>query len=930
MQDFYKKVLCGAGIYCLTTIDRQEPDEKKKARNHFANDQDELFSLIEQWGDVGLDVFIALSSFTEHTRKAAYASHCRCFFLDLDVGVDVKKYQTKAEALVGLQDFLKLSGLPPPSVIDSGTGYHTYWIFDEDVPIEIWKGFAEKFKAYCRDKIKFDPVVTADTARIMRCPTTWNHKTEPPSLVQIISNEGPYDFREFKNFLGDDIKLENILKSIPKGLDEDTAAIKKSSNFESVFQIIVQKSLAGRGCNQIRNIVENAATMSEPLWHAGLSIAQHCVDRDWAIHAMSEDHPGYKFELTEKKANATQDKPQSCLTFENKNPGGCTQCELRGKITNPLALGQQLKELPIVVAIAENKFRLPDDMKPFISGAHGGIYMIQPDEKTEEGASIVQKPLLVSEHDIYPIKRIYHREEGACLLMRYVIPKDPMREFPIPTGLFHKLNELTELVSKQELSFSPHTKARYFMEYMIKWGQHMLNANAAEQMRMQMGWTEDLNGFVIGNAEYTRSGEISRTASSPLVHSISRLLKTQGSYDLWKQAAKKLDQKGFEIHAFVMLCAFGSPLMRMTSTAGISVGLVGGSGYGKTGALYAGLSLFGNPKELCLAGGKEQATSNGLIGWFMGLKNIMLGLDESSNRKPEELSNLIHQVAQGKGKIRMQASVNAVRDLELSASLITVFTENQAIYDKLSQLKASPDGEMARMVEMTLHRPKAMDKNPDLGKEIFDVFRTNYGFAGPEYIQALFQHGETGVRDLINKWIIRFGKVFGQDTTYRFYENLIGVAFAGGEIANLAGITDFDLDKIFVVIAENLSGIKKDAPINELDFENILGEFQNKFIHGTLFVDKNQVIGEPKQAIVARAEINTKMYYVSTREIKKYLHEIQVGLREFLSVMRDKGILTYEGKQRLTNNWAGVISTPISVYGFLYEPPKGVLAQVIK
>lgn len=927
MKDFYKKALCSIGSYCLTTINRLEPDEKKKAKNYFADTQEDLYELIEKHGDSGLDIFIALSSFITHKRKAIHASHCRSFFLDLDVGEDLKKYQTKPQALVGLEEFLKVSQLPPPVVIDSGTGYHAYWIFDENIFIETWKIFAEKFKFYCRGKIKFDPVVTADTVRIMRCPTTWNHKTSPPALVQILSEINTYDFREFKSFLGDDAQLSSILKTVPKGLDEDTRAIKQHSNFETVFAIIVEKSFTGHGCNQIKNIIENAATLSEPLWHAGLSLAQHCVDRDTAIHLMSDTHPGYDFELTEKKANATQDKPQSCVTLENKNPGGCTKCEFRGKFTNPLALGQRLKELP--VALPEMHYQLPKEMHPFVSGANGGIYFIEK-EKTEEGASI-DKPILVSEHDIYPIKRIYHREDGACLLMRYIIPKDPTREFSIPTGLFHKLNELTELVSKQELSFSPHTKAKYFMEYMIKWGQHMLNANAAEQMRMQMGWTEDLNGFVIGNTEYVRTGEIIKTASSPLVHSISRLLKTQGDYILWKQAAQKLDQTGFEIHAFVMLCAFGSPLMRVTSTAGISVGLVGGSGYGKTGALYAGLSLFGNPKELCLAGGKEQATQNGLIGWFMGLKNIMLGLDESSNRKPEELSNLIHQVAQGKGKIRMQASVNAVRDLELSASLITVFTENQAIYDKLQQFKASPDGELARMVEMTLHRPKAMDRNPDLGKEIFDVFRTNFGFAGPEYVQALFKLGESAVKDLINKWIIRFGKIFGYDTTYRFYENLIGVAFAGGEIANQAGIITWDLEKIFQVVVGNLSIIKKEVQINELDFENILGEFQNKYIHGTLFVEKNnQIVGEPKQALVARAEITNKMYYVSTRELKKYLSDIQVGVREFLHVMRDKGVLVYDGKQRLTSGWAGVIGTPVAVYGFIYDPPKAVLAQVIK
>jgi hypothetical protein len=364
-----------------------------------------------------------------------------------------------------------------------------------------------------------------------------------------------------------------------------------------------------------------------------------------------------------------------------------------------------------------------------------------------------------------------------------------------------------------------------------------------------------------------------------------------------------------------MLCGFGAPLMRFTSTAGIMVSVVGPTGYGKTGALYGALSLFAEPKGISIAGGKDLATGNALIGWYLGLKNILLGLDESSNRKPEELSNLSHQMAQGKGKLRMQASQDAVRDLALTASTICVMTNNQSVVDRLEQFKFSPDGEMARLVELWLTKPAFMDK--EMGTEIFDTFRTNYGFAGPLFIKALFKLGEDGVREKIKKYAAKFGDAYSNDSSYRFYENLIGATFAAGEIAIEAGILDWNLNRIFDIVLSNMLGVKDRSPLAQVDFENILGEFQNKYLQNTLFIDKNGVVQEPRLNIVCRMELHKDMLYVSVKEFNDYLRNLQISIRELTSDLTSKGILEWRGKQRLTAGWPGHSDvSPVTVYGF--------------
>ena len=51
----------------------------------------------------------------------------------------------------------------------------------------------------------------------------------------------------------------------------------------------------------------------------------------------------------------------------------------------------------------------------------------------------------------------------------------------------------------------------------------------------------------------------------------------------------------------------------------------GRSGNAKTGAMYAGLSVYGNPKDLSVF----EATENALTQRYLGLHNLMFGLNNN-------------------------------------------------------------------------------------------------------------------------------------------------------------------------------------------------------------------------------------------------------------------------------------------------------------
>jgi hypothetical protein len=905
-KDFYKKVLPSLGVYCVVGISKEGIPT-----HHFTETLDEVETLINKLEAENKNVFVNLSSLTGFSRKTDYAKAVKSFFIDLDIGNDPKKYPSKEAALIDLARFVEEKELPPPVRINSGGGVHAYWILDRDIPVHEWRMYAKKFKAVCLEHLKIDPVVTADAVRIMRAPNTHNQKFTPPVPTSFYDTDfEEWDFDMFKDFLGEvEPDTEDLLASIPRGIDDDTREIAKYNNFETSFETIVVRSLEDKGCAQIKNVIVNAATLEEPLWHSGLSIARQCVDWEESIHMMSEDYPKYDREKTIRKANETLNKPHSCETFELRNPGGCNDCPHKGRITNPLALGRHFKEAPPVPEPTEDPNVcvpvFPPALRPFVRGANGGIYYLS--QKDEEDAA---EPLLLWPHDLFPIKRMSSRHDGDCLVMIHSTPKDGDREFILPLKSVSAHDQLKQIMSTYGVLYDP-AYSPHMHRYIKQWNLYMMQSNPAEQMRMQMGFTEDAENFVIGNLEITSSGVDRVAPASPFVRNISKLLKKEGTLEAWVAAAAQLNKPGLEQHAYTMMNGFGSVLMRLTSTSGGTLSLAGKTGTAKTGAMYGALSIWGNPKELSVF----DTTDNGMVGRMLGLHNIPLGIDEASNKDGMQVSNLIHRASHGKSKIRMQNSVNAERELEFSASLIMIITTNHSMIDKVEQLKGSADGEGARIFELSMEKPTWMDN--EKGREIFDTFRNNYCHAGPIFMRHYYLKGEHYVKGLIRKWAERFTKEYGSDSAYRFHENMISCSFAGAELAMEAGLINFDLDRIFLRIIRELCALRDKVQINKLDPGTVVADFLHHNQQNILILDNGRIISEPRGPLICRIEAADNIQYVSTTAFERYLSEKHISREDFEKAAKAEGLLRTRTKQRLSTGWkAGMTTPPIALYAF--------------
>jgi hypothetical protein len=933
LKQFYEKALPSQGVYCVTGIEQAS----KKTTNRFAETLEDAFKLIEKIKNQQLNTFVALGTFDGFSRKADSCLFFRTFFIDLDVGEN-KAYANKEEARVALLEFIDETGLPDPVCIDSGGGMHAYWIMDRDIPIEEYLPYAQRFKTFVLSKISADAAVMADPSRVMRCPETFNHKFDPPEPTSVIGNEiHVYDWDEFKEFIGGEQAPVDPFADVRKGLDEDTLAMKKIDNYDWSFQRIAERSLAGDGCAQVEYMLVNETTCEEPLWHAGLSIAKFCNDGATAIHEMSSEHPNYSHKETEDKANNFP-APRTCEWFGANFPDRCEGCKHRGKIKTPIVLGKVLKEFndditepttiePIPAAISdlfENQTdeaepiretpstqkvpKFPDFLKPFIRGDKGGVYYLPPPKVDKKGAVTYLDPVEILSHILYPTRRLFSPLDGECMTMHLILPNDGLKEFLLPMKSVYALEELKKTLSFHQVIY-PTKQINNIQDYLVKWSQYMINVGKAQQMRMQLGWSAVNNteewktrSFVIGEREITFEKEFVEAPVSPYIRGVVKHFKAIGTYERWQESANELNRPGFELHAMTCLAGFGTTLMSYMSTPGVVISLLGRSGCAKTGAMYAGISAFGDPDALSVF----ESTDNGLTGRMLGLKNLMFGVDEIGNKDPKPLSQLVHNVSNGKAKIRMQASVNAERVTEMSASLIAVLTTNESVYNKFELHKGSPDGEVARLIEFLIEQPNDL-KGADgakLGVHIFDAFKHNYGHAGPKFIVAALETGDIQIKKRIDFWIDRYLTDTGGDSAYRFHQNFVAAVFTAGEIAVDAGIVDYDLERIYAKVIAELNNIKMNVvKVNNTDFTAILADFMYENMGNTLRIKDGKVIDEPRGKLVARVATDEPTR-VSKDALKEYLGKKKITPREFEKALMESGeMISKSARKHLETGW---------------------------
>lgn len=913
---FLSSVLPNTGVFCLTKI------KNKKVVQSF-------FPSIQELSDAAVgvtdnsDVYFGCASYKDDSsRTKDNVQSVKAFWLDLDAGRG-KPYKSYTDAVAALGQFCTDLGLPKPTAITSGNGVHAYWLLDAEITRAEWEPVADQFKRITEAKgLHADPSRTADIASILRIPGTFNYKNpQDPKLVVSLFEAVPISFARFKELLDN----TGIAQALPKAkakreLDDVTKSL--MGNNQSSFKTIVEQTTKGKGCGQIDYILRNRSTLEEPVWRAGLSIANCCADRTTAIHIISKGHPGYCPDATEHKASETKG-PYTCETFKSLNPVACEGCP--HKITSPIQLGAFIaatepvgdklifeKEVSVVDPVhpeAEPQSQLqvvtvPKLPTPYIRGQHGGIY------KTGNGPDGEPDNKLVYEHDLYVTKRLNDAEHGELLVLELHLPMDGKVEFEMPLTALSTDTAKTILASKGVAALDKEMKE--IIMYISKVVKDLQAKYRADKSRQQFGWCDNNTKFVVGHNEFNATGQSYNPSSAATKDFIEALAPT-GDYLLWQDSFNLYNRPELVHVAFAAFTGFGSPLMSYTGQEGALINLVSnGSGSGKTTALKAACSIWGKPEAIMTF---QHDTVNARI-MRMGIFNSLGSyMDEITNISPEDASNLVYTATMGRGKDRMKANENALRTNTTRWNGITLTTSNAWLGDKISQAKAVSDGENMRMLEIFV--PEKVIAGAE---ELFERFDSHYGMAGEMYAQWLVSN-TTRVSKMVTDMREKIKRDAKTTPKERFHVSIIACNIVGGLIARELGIHNIDVDYVYKWAIQFLAGNRSNIQQQVLDKGSIIGEFLALNFRNILQMNDN--IDESKapehfnapNKVAARWAPDTKKLYISKRELKDFCVPKQIGVQEFIRQMTEKGEFLGEAKKRMLAG-TGIQASAIAVYVF--------------
>lgn len=897
--DYLKAVLPLNCRYSLRVI-YNKGSQNERVKNFMYNSVEELDAEYPEHDLPHTDVYYATAGFGAGKRaEADNAVAKRELYLDIDCGAG-KAYPTQVDGLQALKAFVDAVGLPKPTLMDSGNGYHIHWFFTEAVPVHEWLAIATALKEKCVELgLQADHACTADLVRVLRPPGSRNSKggnvSKLVNKLYFYSAEILAKLLEAKQ--GFDFAAARKLTQSKGGVQEGWKFT--DPNRTTKFEPIWKSSIAGTGCAQIKYAIENADTLPEPLWRASLSIAQVCVDRDWAVHAISETHPQYEFDDAERKANATRG-PYLCETFQKQDTGSlCKDCPHLGKIKSPVQLGTEIStpNLPATVPVisdAPETFHtedpdgvvtIPSYPAPFNRGEHGGVYFHAKNGKDGAAPEIIQ----VVPYDIYATEIVRSTAEFT-INMRVHVPNENVTTFNIPMRDVANKDALRAKLNDCGMPVFTARSLDLFQLFVREQVVAIQTKEKASAMEPRQGWTER-GTFIVGNREFMRNGTV-RISPITTESNLTRALTKKGDLEKWKRVINMYNNPESDAMAFGVLCGFGSVVMHMSPEYGGVVNYYSKkSGSGKTTVLRAANSIFGDPQGLMSIATDTRMSKTHRMGMLNG---IVCTLDEMTNASPEEISDSLYISTQGRARNRMQSKTNEERDNNITWKCISLWSSNSSMENRMSLLKLDPQGELARMIEINL--PHQSEEAVLQSKLIFDQLNENFGLAADVFIPTVVQQQDL-VKYYFDSIQEQVYKLYNWTSMDRYRLNIIIAAMTGGAIAKKMGLIDFNLQRIMRMVAEHVHEGTKHIHSQSIKAVETFASYVNRYANSILEINNFDAGGvpaaplrEPHADLRIRYEPDTKSLFIGVTEFNRWCAEKQINTRELKSMFASETV----------------------------------------
>ncbi len=897
---------------------------------------DEALTMGSKWAFERLDVYFALSTFKEpkvwnpsaldprtktpgkwERRTKANATAVKSLFLDLDVkpGND-KAYDSQGEAISALRTFCNEANLPLPMLVNSGYGVHAYWPLDVQARPEEWEPTAQKLKAACLGYgLKIDATVTADAARVLRLPGTFNYKRDTEAPVEILRvcksvelvdmhhrlstfiTEGGYSERKLTHR-----KVVPII-AVPAGTEEldNLGTTSDPGNLDMIAW----------GCAAIaKQITTRGADAAEPQWRAALGLARFCVPQVPAMRAVSDAHEGFDEGSMLAKVSNWTGGPSTCNAFWSEDNETCEACPSWKRITSPIQLGRTIIEAepPTIQVQDEETGEIIQEKVATLPSPYSrkkrenGEVMIVAKSEDADG-NVVYEP--ICPYDLYPVRILRQTGSDETIdehtVWRMVLPRLGSVDVNLPQSLLGDTQKLHRELLAKGLYLNPN-EAKLTQHYMTAYIRSLSEEAERDKVYERLGWHDEHHTFVLPRNVYFRDGSQAPHAASRNIKAITKgAVHEEGVFDMWLDAMDFYQGKGNEAFRFFVYCSLAAPLFHMTGYKGVLVAASGDTGHGKSTALEACASIWGEPEPILVSGGSDGTTTNALYQILGTYHSLPMLWDETTEREPDEMRRFLLNISQGKGKERMKGNEHDGRITTWETMVLS--SANTDDVSRLLSTGKDSDPHLMRLVSVEFDRVDRSLEAKERADEFKRKLRDHYGHAGPRYIRYVVTNYEA-IKHLIAHNIRQVDRRVQAKSHERFWTAAIACAITAAQLATRIGVLRYDYKADVAWMEEHVSRMRTTAVESRATAGEIISEFLAENVASTLALstlasNMSNIALKPTRSLLIRHEVDTGIIYVARNAIMQYCAENKANFRKLEQELLRSGALANRNARRI-------------------------------
>ena len=809
LRTFLQKILPPTGNYFTANI------RNKRMNQHLAPSLDVALHQVELAIKQRQDIYIATGSF-HSARTIAECAGKRVLYVDIDCKIG-GQYATKADAINAMKNAFK-KGLPIPTlIVDTGHGFHLYWVLSEVALKAEWLELAQSLTFACAEcKLNIDKGISTDAARILRVPGSINYKNPDAPVPCVIKRDsGPeYSIEEIAVTLNKFAALSPI--AVVDENDDLSGGLTSGQNRPPPPAVGMLE-----GCPLFaNNLKTQGAGTKDVIWHKILHTLAFTEDGAQYIHPISKGHDDYapgatdaRFAHAQRQVGRGGMGAVKCSTFKDAGAQECETCPMRDQGRSPISLAFMTAPTPV----GELPF-------PFRNGPNG---VERYDADTESWDAVLPEKITDFSASL---------EHGVTTHIAFSYG---------PQGV---QMELADFASSQ----ATHTVLGQYGLHLTRFQIEQVNMvthSFMQELRRQgkllppiqsYGWVA--GGFHAGETVHSGKTDGRNIKIDP---QMIQTYTPKGELQIWKDCVAHTLSQDRPSAWTTIAAAFAGPLITFTGAEGAMLVVSGPtSGTGKSTNLKVGAATWGHPKDSVA---HLNDTTNSVSARLGVIKNLPFYWDEI--RGKEDVANfvkLIFRLSQGKDKQRLTSQIQQ-RKAGHWSTLMIVCT-NEPIREHIARTVGNSDAGAARVFEIPADKISDDGWSDGEARNFYRRVEANFGGAGEVYAAYLGANKKT-IEAAVAKVDAAICRQYNTTGDERYWVATVSTLLVGASIANKLGLTTFDMPvfkKYLLTQFEQMRAYKaEEFATGHIRAVRLLKRFLMEKAENTCFADHIPKKGQP-------------------------------------------------------------------------------------